>query len=145
MTTPRVPHDPKDLREAAKVIRACLKAPDWRLERADRLEAWADDLERPAIPTASVATLRDAARWHRMTAVGERDASLQNAVYQQAGRLEVLADRMERLDPLEAAVLDAAKAWADMHDGTWPSTDDIFATHDALRDAVRALQEATDA
>jgi hypothetical protein len=98
----RVPHDPVvDLRNAAAWIVADSQNANHPL--ADRLEAWADDMEwGDAFP--------DDPTWADNPAP------------------------MERLTPLEAAVLDAAKAWAMG-----------LALPDRLIDAVRALQEATDA
>jgi hypothetical protein len=61
----RVPHDPKDLRNAAAWIVADSKNADHLL--ADRLEAWADDIERLApleaavLDALNVDDLRDAA------------------------------------------------------------------------------------
>jgi hypothetical protein len=104
MTEARVPHDPADLRTAAKLVRKNIGW--WPQKSIDEYNAWAD-------------------------------------------RLEAWAD----LAPLEAAVLDAAKAWKSVdlsqneefcEKGYLHSAADD-AAQERLIAAVRALQEATDA
>lgn len=158
---PRVPHDPVDLRDMVSLLRE-LPAHSiiWTGDDAalaDRLEAWANDLEGDEQPDPFGAGME----------AGHKDLLVMNEDRRQRVR-NILADYFngdfnfvdhliarlhhegfeivttdavyrapkigsERLAPLEAAVLDAAKRW--------------FAGEavPGLYDAVRALQEATDA
>lgn len=161
----RVPHDPKDLRRCVRLIKgATFDLSD--LNVADRLEVWADDMEREDETDPFGAGME----------AGHKDLLVMNEDRRQRARTFLadffdgdfnFADRIigalhhegfeivttdavyrapkidsQRLAPLEAAVLDAAKktyATRDHFTGR-PS----MAAMAELERAVRALQEATE-
>jgi hypothetical protein len=161
-------HDPNDLREAAKLVRkagrdeslACQPTE----ELADRLEAWAHDMERPRSTTDLVSALRFVARAAESQSW---PADMIPSMERYVRIVRAATDDMERLAPLaaveaaSAAVLDAAKK---LRDAIWKSGDlrnpangeaDLVAVWnkctvmsarladlDAAADALAALKEA---
>jgi hypothetical protein len=93
----RVPHDPNDLRLAAKAVRLTASGLPGGSEHADRLEAWADDMERLAPLEAAVldalseADLRTAAEFVSSYLTDESQAAI-------ADRLEAAADALHALE-----------------------------------------------
>jgi hypothetical protein len=120
-TEARVPHDPDDLREAAKRLagptyRAGHVVEDRYVALADRLEAWADDMEREpeADLLAEVKRHRDANLVRAvLDGYGDQDEFVNEAINaKDFDRVPWLVaqkaiDHSQRLAPLEAAVLDA--------------------------------------